>query len=409
MSPLTGAKLRSGLARRRRWPGAGLWLGLLAGLPSCSVADNLTFREIVTELDDIVAVDGPKEAQRLDFRRRAAVSSWYMRSPLTWPLRRPLAAMFGERAVAEIDNPVGHVRVLVVELPDEVGADLARAGAACVRLMLLAELDSGPGLRIAALDSMCRIAAQIRAPLLVAPGPELLLPLPDAERDVAKAAIQLGDPERRGDWTAEQRSSYHAGLRAVVARPLATWQDRVNLLADLLALFQAEPEDATREVVAEALRAAIARSIESVVLRWVQRRDREHLEVRLCAMQRARHHGGPAMVPWLLACMAAPAAEVSAGVPRFDPELQVRLRLIHWCGQLRGELATRQVRLAGAQAWEALAPVDYLAETVLGERPWLSPVLRPAAHALSLSLGRPRVDRNPEWVRAWFRERQESL
>jgi len=393
--------------RRPRQAGLGMWL--LAVLPACSVADNLSFREIVAELDDIVAVEGPQEARRLQFRSQAAVSAWYMRSPLTWPVRRPLGALFGERAVAELDNPIGHVRVLVAELPDEVGGDLARAGAACVRLMLLAELDSGPGIRTTALDSMCRIAAQVRAPLFATPGPELLLPLPEAEQALAKAAIQLGDPAQRGEWTAEQRSSYHDGLRAVVARPLSTWQDRINLLADLLALLQAEPEVATRDVVADALRAAIARSLESVILRWVQRRDREHLEVRLCAMQRARYHGGPAMVPWLLACMSAPAAEVSAGVPRFDPELQVRLRLIHWCGQLRGELATTQVRLAGTQAWEALAPVDYLAETVLGERPWLSPVLRPAAHALSLSLGLPRVDRNVEWVREWYRERQTSL
>lgn len=389
----------------------GRWLGLalLAWLPACSVADNLSFREIVAELDDIVAVEGPQEARRLEFRREAAVSAWYMRSPLTWPLRRPLGWLLGERAVAEIDNPVGHVRVLVTELPDEVGSDLARAGAACVRLLLLAELDGGPGLRVAALDSLCRIAAQVQAPLFAAPGPELLVTLPAEQQELAKAAIQLGDPARRGAWTEEQRSSYHAGLRAVVVRPLANWQDRVNLLADLLALFQAETENATRDVVAEVLRGAIARSTESVVLRWVQRRDREHLEVRLCAMQRARYHGGPAMVPWLLVCMAAPAADVTAGVPRFDPELQVRLLLIHWCGQLRGELAMRPVRLAGAQSFEALAPVDYLAETVLSERPWLSLVLRTAAHALSLSLGRPRIDHSGEWVREWYRERQASL
>jgi hypothetical protein len=53
-----------------------------------------------------------------------------------------------------------------------------------------------------------------------------------------------------------------------------------------------------------------------------------------------------------------------------------------------------------------VAPVDFLAQTILTEQAYYSKLRTPAMAALSLALGRPSLDPDPTWVRDWYRERQ---
>src|SRR5690606_6122055 len=96
-------------------------------------------------------------------------------------------------------------------------------------------------------------------------------------------------------------------------------------------------------------------------------------------------------VPLMLATMAASARDRTLNLPDFDPDPLIQLRLIHYCGQLTGELAQRAVQLPGREAWEAISPTDFLATTVLSERDYYSKLRTPAIVALSWSLGRPKI------------------
>jgi hypothetical protein len=108
----------------------------------------------------------------------------------------------------------------------------------------------------------------------------------------------------------------------------------------------------------------------------------------------------------MLAVMAASPAQRARNEPRFDPDPLVQLRLIHYCGQLQGELATTEVTLPGRKEWDSVAPVDFLANTVLTEQMYYSKLRTPALVALTWSLRRPRFDPDPGWVSAWRQQRQ---
>jgi len=144
---------------------------------------------------------------------------------------------------------------------------------------------------------------------------------------------------------------------------------------------------------------------EGVLLRIVQGRAPEYVDLRLCAMEHVRAFGGPASVPLLLAVMASTAAEFARGESRFDPDPLVQLRLIHFCGQLRGDLAASTVRLPGRDG-VPLSPADFLANTILTGREHYSKLRLPALVALTWSLQRPRLDPDPGWVREWRTQRR---
>ena len=130
----------------------GLWLGMLLGNVACSAADNLSYREITAELDGIVRLEGTGPTQRLAYAEHAETSAWYMRSPLTLPVRFLLGPLFGARHERQLENPSGHVRELLAELADETGTDLVTCSDAIVRFGRIAELDPSAGNRIVALD-----------------------------------------------------------------------------------------------------------------------------------------------------------------------------------------------------------------------------------------------------------------
>src|SRR5262245_4573156 len=113
----------------------------------CSVADNLSSGEILTEIDDIVR---PPDGQQLKYAERAQVSSWYMRFFLFVPIRGALGFVFGRTHEEELENPVAHVRELMRELPDETGGDLITCAQAATRFAWVAEFEKNAQSRVVA-------------------------------------------------------------------------------------------------------------------------------------------------------------------------------------------------------------------------------------------------------------------
>lgn len=392
------------------WRPIGRVLGgvAVAVLASCSVADNLSFDEIVTELDGIVSIHQDQPEQQLVYAERAEVSTWYVRQWWLWPLRPVLGPVFGWRAPAKLPNASEHVRALLAELPDETGGDLLPCALAAVRMAWIAELATNGSSRIVALDGLAAMAEQLHLELFGDPS-ALDGVAPDADHLLAaRAGVQVGRPEVRGKepWDDARLTAYSRSLAGLVEKPLADWAQRISLVEDLIQLRQQETDARALPATDEALRAAIGHCVTGAIVREVRSRDPGRVEVRLGAMQRMRQLGGPGAVPLLLSLMAASPAELGRGEPRYDADPLIQLRLIQYCGQLRGELATHSVKLPGRADWEALAPVDFLAQTILNEQTYYSPLRVPATIALSLALERNAIEHDQNWVRAWWIARQ---
>lgn len=379
-----------------------------AALGACTVADNLSFDEIVAELDGIVTISGAGEERSIVYADTAPVSGWYMRQFWLVPVRWPLSMMFGARATSAIDNPAGHVRVLLQELPDELGADVLECAQALARFGWIAECDVNGNSRVVALDGLAAVVDRLELDLFP-PGFERLATAADGPAlTSAREGVQALRPEARAGAVPDdaQRARYREALAGLVNTPLREWTHRLLLVQDLTEILAAERDRALRTDTADALRHAIAHCVREVLTRTVVSRDPKYVDVRLCAMEIVRRLGGPRMVPWLLAVMAASPEQIARGEPRYDPDPLVQLRLIRYCGQLRGELAETEVRLPGRDEWQALAPIDFLAQVVLTEQEYYSKLRTPAMAALSLTLGRSHFDPDPAWVREWNRERR---
>lgn len=381
---------------------------LLLATAGCTVADNLSFEEIITELDNVAATHPDRADGKVTYAERAEVSTWYVRQWWLWPFRWALGPVFGWRSMQKLENPAEHVRQLLIELPDETGGDLLPCALATVRMAWLAELASNGSSRIAALDGLAAMAAQLGLALFQDPatldgvGPD------DAHLLAARAAAQVGRPELRADstWDDTRLQAYADAVTGLTDRPLADWMQRIALVEQLIQLRRQEHDGRAIPAVEAALRRAIGYCVEGALVREVKSRDPQRVEVRLCAMQQLRRFGGAPAVPLLLALMAASPAELARGEARYDPDPLIQLRLIHYCGQLGADQASRSVRLPGRSDWEVLAPVDFLAQTILNEQAYFSPLRVPATIALSLALGRDRIEHDQAWVRTWWLARQ---
>lgn len=393
----------------RRRPLLVTWLGGLGMLCTggCSVADNLSFAEIVVELDGIVTIVGDGPARTVQYADRAPVSTWYMRHFWLVPIRWALGPVFGYRAEQEIDNPAGHVRELLQELPDETGSGLIACANAATRYGWIAEADPNGLSRVVAIDGLVAVAHELSLPVFAGDFGELGVPLPRAQLEAVRRSIATARPDQRsGELGAEPGDAYATALQTLSSRPLATWTERLQLAEELVGLHLAETDERALAATETALRAALCHCIEGILLRTVEDRDPRYVEVRLCAMEQIRRLAGPRGVGLLLAAMSATPQQLARFEPRYDPDPLVQLRLIHFCGQLRGDVALAEVHLPGREAGLAVAPVDFLAQTVLTEQAYYSKLRTPALAALSLSLGRPSLDADPAWVRDWYRERQ---
>jgi hypothetical protein len=385
-----------------------LWPCVLLLCAACSVADNLSYGEIVDELDGIVRIEGTGADRRIAYADRAPTSAWYMRWFLFVPIRPVLGFLFGGKQEGPIENPAGHVRELIRELPDETGGDLLACANAATRLGWIAEAEGNGQSRIVAIDGLANVVQQLQIDLFAGSLDRIGAPADPERLASARANIETGRPEARGatPWDDQRLQPYLDALAAVVANPLEDWQERLRLLATLIELYRDERDPRVIPAAASALRTAIGHCVRGVLLRTIQGRDQLLVELRLCAMEQIRRLGGPRTVPLILAVMAASPAQRARNEPRFDPDYYVQLRLIHYCGQLQGELATTEVTLPGRKEWDSVAPVDFLANTVLTEQTYYSKLRTPALVALTWSLRRPRFDPDPSWVSAWRQQRQ---
>jgi len=380
---------------------------VLAALPflgACTAGTNLTAVEILEEMDGIVRIDGIAGERRLAYADEAAVSSWYMRVSLLWPVRPLLGWTFGSSAYGTLPNAPQHVRELMLELPEEVGRDLELAALAATRLAWIAELDPSSYGRIVAMDALARLAQELELAVFPEQLDELDVTATPEQLALALAGYNAGRPDARArqSWSSLQRDEYRRALAALVARPMATPWARIELVESLTESFRGEDDAELAADVATTLRQGIAQLVRGVVLRAVQGRQRDLVEVRLCAMEHVRRFAGVRAVPLLLVLMVATRDEVRQGEPRYDPDPMVRLRLVHYCGQLRGEAALASVRLANREAWEAISPAEFLARTILQEDLIYSKLRLPALAALTWSLGRPRLELDTDWVRTWL-------
>ena len=381
---------------------------LAAAVPACTAADNLSSAEILAELDQIVRIEGSGAELAVRYEERARVSRWYLRSPLTQPVRWPLMVLFGRTVEDELPNPARHVRELLVELPDEVGGDLLVGALAAVRFGWIGELEQNAQSRLVAIDGLAAVAQDLGLELFRGDFDRFGAPVDPARLAAARAGVSAGRPEARGDaaWTEVEATPYATALAQLTAQPLEGSLDRLRLLEEVTALYAAERADAVRPAAGAALRAALGHVVEGLLLRVVAERTRDHVELRLCAMEQVRRLGGPGAVPLLLAVMAAPPAQIARGESRYDPEPLVQLRLIHYCGQLRPPLAHTAVTLPGRRGWVVDSPADFLAYTVLDQDDYYSKLRVPALLALTWSLQRERLDPDVGWVREWREQRR---
>lgn len=376
-------------------------LALSALLVGCSVSTCLSSGEILEELDEIVRINDTDGNREIAYARRAKVSSWYMHHALFAPIRAPMALLFGRRTEMALENPGSHVRELLRELPDETGGDLVTCAAATSRFGWLAELDNNPETRVLAIDGLSRVCRQLQIKPFAGSFVEMSTPLAGNQLELARASIRSMRPSARPDGQLGSLEGYRDALVSIVSRPLADWQERLLLVEDLGALLVREVDAQARPHVDEGLRAAIGHCVRGILLSTIKGRYRRFAEVRLCAMEQVRRLGGPRTVPLMLAAMAATPLERTTGVEPYDPDTLVQLRLIHYCGQLSGDLAHAVVHLPGRQEWEASSAAEYLARIVLSETDYYSKLRTPAIVALTWCLGRDKIDPSPEWVRAW--------
>ena len=385
------------------------WLALvvlgLVGLGSCSVADVLTADELLEEVGEIVRIEGEGEQRRVAYASEAELSKDFMRLVVLAPIRWPLAWTFGRRSVRRIENPGAHVRSLLQELPDETeggwfaGPNLAQCAAAFAWFAWLAELDENPMTRIRCLDGMSRISQQLGLAPFDGEFADMPAVLDGAAERAARAAILAARPEERGGPAPMELQE---SLAMLVSRQLASPAARASLISELRELLLAEPDAEARGWIAGAMRRAMEHCVRASLLRAVTGRSREYAEVRLCGMEQVRRLGGPRCVALLLAVMAASPRERGAGMPAFDQDVLVQLRLIHYCGQLDAERSAAVVRLPGQQDWEATSPAEFLARTILSERDYYSQIRNAAVVALTWCLGRPKLDLDSAWVREWL-------
>ncbi len=399
-----------GRTRDRRAGRTARTAALVAGVvaTACTAADNLSSAEILDELDRIVQLEPSPSGPQLRYAERAEVSTWYVRSPLTQPLRWPLVLLFGRTGEHALENPGRHVRELLLELPDEVGGDLLVGALAVARLGWIAELEQNAQSRLVAIDGLAAVATDLELALFGGDYQRFHAPVDRERLDAARAGVLAGSPKVRGDapWDPARSRPYADALARLTAAPLPDGVERLRLLEEVTGLYAAERDAAIRPDVAVAVRAAIGHVVEGALLRIVESREPEEVDLRLCAMEQMRRLGGAAVVPLLLAVMTASPDQIARGERRYDPDDLVQLRLIHYCGQLRPPLADTSVRLPGRRGWIVDAPADFLAFTILNERDHYSKLRTPALVALTWSLQRPRLDADIAWVTQWRDQRR---
>lgn len=232
-------------------PARGL---LLAGLGGCTAADNLSYGDLVYELDAIVAVEGADEQRAIVYRDHAATSNWYMRQFWARPPRWPLGWTFGKRSKRGVEEP-GPARARAA------GRAARRSGRRSA-----GQRAAGTAGRVAggvrpeqrqprdrARRALAEVAQRLALPVLPAPAEALLVLLEAATAAAAQATLAQHAAGLRGETVlaADERAASLQALQVVVAAPLSGLAARLQL-AQQLALLQYEAADAELAAAADA-------------------------------------------------------------------------------------------------------------------------------------------------------------
>ncbi|MEO6597700.1 MAG: hypothetical protein ABIP94_23390, partial [Planctomycetota bacterium] len=214
-------------------------VAVLLASAGCSVADNLDFHDIVTELDRIVTIEGSGAERKVLYAERAQTSAWYMRQFLLLPMRWLLGATLGTTQETVFENASGHVRELLLELPDETGRDLLACADATRRFGRIAEIDGNAQSRIVAIDGMAAMVDQLRLRLFDGSFEQLGEVVEPGRLTAARAGIQVARPEVRGEqpWDDARLRPYLESLSTIVEAPLGDWVQRLLLIEDLIVLY----------------------------------------------------------------------------------------------------------------------------------------------------------------------------
>jgi hypothetical protein len=375
----------------------------LCNLAGCTAADNLSYGDMMVELDNIVTVEGEGDNRTIRYADEAETSYWYMRQFWLGPLRWPMGWIFGVRGNDKLEKPGLHVRQLLEELPDESGSGLEANLQLAIRCGWMASFDETAACRVTALDTLATVAARLALPLLPCSPEELLVPIAPTTFEAARATLAMHTPDRRqAPLDDAAAAEVVAALRSATSAPLPQRDQRWLLVQELARINASEPDERLHEAVETAVRTALVHAVRGLLTDLCRDRDPKRSEIRLCALEHFRRFGGPESVPLLVALTAATPEQIRDGQPRFDPDPMIRLRLILYCGQLRGETAAREVSLPGIEGWAAVSPLDLLAQTAVTEQTYYSKLRVPALAGLSLALERPRIDDDIAWVREWL-------
>lgn len=382
-------------------------------LGGCSV-NNLSYPQVVEDIDCAVEVEGAGDEERLVYRTQVEATWGIARWSLMNPFRWFLFPIFGDRVTRELENPSAYVRELAGVLAPKAGDELGRCASATQRLVRIAELDPAPINRIVALSGLSQIAAARELCLVdglaergpsPALAPQAMLWRDDFARLRPSVRVPVGGP-----LSASDSEAYLLALAGLCSQPLPAWRQRLALLEDLdNALFD-ERQGSLRGPTRDALAAALAHSIRGCIVEAALGRNRELTEVRICALELMHRSGGPESVPLLLALIAASPQQIQEGEPQFEDNDALVLRLVHMCGQLDESRAMRSVRIAGRTDWQEVAPAEFLARLALDGDPFLSTTALPAREALAFCLRRssgspdPGDDAAKDWVAVWWSE-----
>jgi hypothetical protein len=395
--------------------------GALAGLATAAACStgNLTYSEVVRDLDAIVRPEGSGDDRRLVYLRNVQQAPGCSRWLLLQPIKPLLLLIVGSTTAVELENPSGQVRDLATELAPKAGGSLERGAATVLRLARVAELDPSSLNRIVALNGLWQIA-QVH-------GLDVFHGLDQGEPAAGDAA-QLGRwiavartsvPQARAPVGAplapEAAAAYREAMAGLTAQPLRTAEDRLWLVEWLGTALEAEGDPELAEATASALRRGMQHAVQWTVAHALQLRAPVWIDVRTRALEILREAGGADGVPLLLALMpdiTGPAVGIR------DVDLWLQLRLIHMCGQLDKERALRKVRLASppkeAVVQVAQAPIEFLARIALDDS-FLQPSRLPALEAMALLLRREHLalegegeGSEGEWVRKWYDEYRRS-
>lgn len=375
-------------------------LALLAfGASSCTV-HNLSWRQALRDYDNLVVVEGTAEQRRVTYRSEASVSSWYERMSWAWLFPPLFSLLFGdETGVEPQPQAATEARSRMAVLQDKAGDDVRRSAQLFLRVVPVLEVGSSPLSRCVALDAVEHLADTYGWNLLAGFDDVKQQPtLPSGYAEIVAVLRAQRPMSRQGELVGESRAAYLGALQRITMLPLPKAEQRHALVSDLTDALATETDAELEVATVAAWQRAAQHCARALLARAMVAPESEMLPLRLRALEVAHRNGGVDSVPLLLAMISVPPEMAAGQKINIDPDPYVRLRMIHFCGQLDRQRAEKVVRLPHHQGWEPYSPLQFLCLQVLDEEAFITSLRIPAQEALCRCLGKP-VDYDLAWVR----------